>query len=124
MPRVTREIAMQLVPFIKSVNFTFDLSDKAARSGYEFVKQLYTSKVLKVNPNLQAAITQTPKSPPTLSATFLDGSTFNLNTSQSTLSDIRSIIFEKAQDAEDMLEDSGKADDKKDAKGGAKGGKK
>ena len=121
MPRVTREIAMQLVPFIKNISFTFDLSDRTARSGYEFVKQLYTAKVLKVNPNLQAIITQTPNSPPTLAATFLDGSTFNLNTGQSSLSDIRSIVFERAQDAEDVLEDSGKADDKKDAgKGGAK----
>ncbi len=127
MPRVTRDIAMQLVPFIKSISYTFDLSDKTARSGYEFVKQLYTAKVLKVNPSLQAKLIETPMSPPTLVATFLDGSTYNLNTSQNTLSEIRSIIFDRAQDAEDVLEDSGKDDKKggdKDAKGGAKGGKK
>ena len=125
-PRVTREIASTLIPFIKSIALTGRFWDPFSKSAYEFYRQMDAKKVKKINPNIAISFTEfdDPNQIPTLKAEFIDGTKLEIQTKGLSSADLRYNIFSMAEEVEDKLDDADGDVDEGPKKGGDKKGKK
>ncbi|RYH28584.1 hypothetical protein EON65_11615 [archaeon] len=125
-PRVTKEVAATLIPFIKNITLTGRFWDPYSKSAYEFYRQMNTKKVKKINPNIVISFTEfeDPNQIPTLKAEFIDGTKLEIPTKDLTSADLRYNIFSFAEEVEDKLDDADGDDEEGPKKGGDKKGKK
>lgn len=125
-PRITREIATTLIPFIKSISLTGRFWDPYSKSAYEFYRQMDAKKVKKINPNIVISFTEfeDPSQAPSLKAEFIDGSKFEIPTKGLSSADLRYNLFSLAEEVEDKLDDADADDEEGPKKGGDKKGKK
>jgi len=130
--RVPRAVAKELVQFIKRVEVRANFWDPTAKSAFEFGRQMSSPKLAKLNPQFACSMSvHSTDAAPEVLAEFMDGSKLKLSTSGKTCADLRAALFEKAEDAEEVVERAGggggaaasKGADKAGAKGGGdKGG--
>lgn len=123
--RVPRHIAKELIQFIKKVNVRANFWDPKAKSAFEFSRQMSSPKLKKINTTYSCTLTTYhTDEPPTVEAEFLDGTKLSLSSLDKTCAELRSVIYEKAGEAEETMEKTGAAPGGKQstADAGAKGG--
>lgn len=130
MPRVPKHIAMELIQFVKKVHVKAHYWDPNSRSAFEFARQMSSPRLKKINPALEVIMEslETLK-PPVLEVEYLDGNKWEKETTGLHATDLRSMLYESAADAEDKVGDKSDGGDSKIGKadigkGGGKGGAK
>lgn len=126
MSRVPRTLAMELIQYVKKIEVRANFWDPHAKSAFEFARQMSSPKLKKKNPtyDFKFEVHDTDE-PPVVMAEFLDGTKWVSPTREYKCSELRSELYSKASDAEEVLEASGggKDEDSAGGKGGAsKGG--
>ena len=103
--RVPKQVAMELIAFVKRVELRASFYDPKATSAFEFARQMSSPHLQKKNPNYECLMVRQIDEdfPASLKAEFSDGSVFETETSGHTAADLRSLFFEKAEDAENAL---------------------
>lgn len=130
MPVVSKKMALELVKFLKRVDIKGDFFDPLSGTVFEFARQMQSPNILKSNPNFECKFTFEKGQKPFIKAEYKDGQIWEMDVTGYKINDIRSEIFELAEDiqeTEEMEGDGGTDDsDTKSSKGGkgAKGGKK
>lgn len=128
MPRVTKEIAHQLIQVVKKIDVRLNYWDGKSRNSLEFARQMMSPKLKKTNASYDCVLElHDDDEPPTVKAEFMDGTKWAFISEGFKASEIRNELYAKAEEIEEVMErTSGKAgDDGADnAKKGGKGGKK
>lgn len=114
-PRVPKIVAHDLIQYAKNLNVTAHAFSPASISAMEFHRQMNSPKLHKINPSFECKLNllKSLDSPATVSAEFLDGSKWELESAAHSAAELRSMFFEKAALAEDSLGDSDPAGGKK-----------
>jgi len=130
--RVPRHIAKELIQFVKRVEVRANFWDPSggAKAAFEFGRQMSSPKLLKLNASYSCdVLPHSTEAAPVVEAEFLDGSKVVLEVQGKTCADLRSALFDKASEAEEVLESKGAGGAGGGAggaaaasKGGAKGG--
>jgi len=103
--RVPKTVAMELIAFVKRVELRANFYDPKATSAFEFARQMSSPHLQKKNPNYECLMVRQPNEDfaASLKAEYSDGSVFETETGEHTAADLRSLFFEKAEDAENAL---------------------
>ena len=108
MPRVPKHIANELIQFVKKVHIKAHFWDPNSRSAFEFARQMSSPNLKKINPSLEVILEKIEElAPPTLHVEFLDGNKWDKPTTGLKATDLRSLLYESASDAEDKVGDKG-----------------
>ena len=106
MPRVPKNIAVQLIPFVKKIEVTANYWDPKATSAFEFARQMGSAKLIKFNPTLSVQLNRTTSmDPPFIHVEFTDGTSWDTETFPTKAVDLRNELYSRAEDAEDAIED-------------------
>ena len=106
MPRVPKHIANELIQFVKKVHVKAHFWDPNSRSAFEFARQMSSPNLKKINPSLEVILEKVEVlAPPTLHVEFLDGNKWDKPTTGLHATELRSLLYESAADAEDKVGD-------------------
>ena len=100
MPRVPKTIAKELIQFVKKVEVRANFWDPIGKSAYEFGRQMSSSKLAKSNTAYECNMIVLPNdstAAPSVTAEFLDGSKWQVDTGDYTCNDLRSLFYEHAE---------------------------
>ena len=122
-----KHIANELIQFVKKVHIKAHYWDPDSRSAFEFARQMSSPRLKKINPSLEVILERLDTlKPPVLEVEYLDGNKWEKGTTGLHATDLRSLLYESAADAEDKVGDKSDSGDgkvgKADVKGGGKGG--
>lgn len=82
--------------------------DSTARSAFEFARQMSSPRLVKANPLFKCSFEPDTERKqfvvPTVVATYVDNSTLQLDASEYTALEMRSVLFQKASDVEIQME--------------------
>jgi hypothetical protein len=103
--RIPKQVALELIAFVKRVEVRANFFDPKGKSAFEFARQMSSPLLQKKNPNYECVMLKQPQEDftATLKAEFSDGSIFETETSPYTAADLRSLFYEKAEEAEDSI---------------------
>lgn len=102
MSRVPKHIASELITFVKRLEIKANFWDDRAKSAFEFNRQMSSRKLKKINPTLEIVFeTHNNHDPPIIKAEFLDGSKWEIDSSNFKSAEIRAMFYSKASDAEE-----------------------
>ena len=108
MARIPRQVAQELIKYVKRLDVKFNYWDEGSRSANEFARQMDSPKLRKINPTFEFSLDlHDKKDPAVVIAEFLDGSKWQQQTAGFKASDLRSEFYSKAAEAEDSIERSG-----------------
>ena len=108
MARISRQVAQELIKYVKRIEVKFNYWDEGSRSANEFARQMDSPKLRKINPTFEFSIDLHDKQEPAVVvAEFLDGSKWQQCTAGFKASELRSEFYSKAGEAEDAMERSG-----------------
>jgi hypothetical protein len=110
MSRVPKHIASELITFVKRLEIKANFWDERSTSAFEFSRQMSSRKLKKIHPSFDFVFeNHNNENPPLIKAEFVDGSKWEIDSSNMKAVEIRAMFYGKASDAE---ESSGN-DDKK-----------
>jgi hypothetical protein len=106
MPRIPKQVALQLIPFIKRIEIRANYWDPNAVSAFEFARQMMSDRLKKANPTLHVElIRHETKEAPKLHIEFSNGTVWDTDTFPVHAIDLRNEMYIRAEDVEDSLED-------------------
>ena len=106
MGRIPKQIALQLIPFVKRIEIRAHYWDPNSVSAFEFARQMMSDRLKKANPALHVELIRLEKiETPRLHIEFLNGSVWDTDTSAIHAIDLRNEMYIRAEDVEDALED-------------------
>ena len=109
--RIPKRIAQELIQYVKTIQVVASYQDPASKSAYEFARQMQSPSLLKVNPSLSVVVdnpSATPPPNPRIRVEYNDGSVWEEDTSGYKLPQLRSMFYEKAEEAEEQSMQRGK----------------
>jgi hypothetical protein len=125
--RVTKTVAMELIQYVKKIEVKAHYWDPAAKSAFEFARQMDSPKLRKKNPAYDCQfIPQGPEfAPATVEVEYVNGSKWFTHTDTLQLPELRAELYGRAEEVEDAIERAGGGkDDAPAGKEAAKKGKK
>jgi hypothetical protein len=108
MPRIKRNVAMDLILYCKKLHVFADAGNlQKSISALEFARQMSSPKLKKQNPAFECDYFFTRTGEPSyFIADYVDGTTLRMNTADHICQDLRDIFFEKALEAEEYCDDN------------------
>lgn len=110
-PRITKEVASRLLPFANKLVVTGGFTDPAAKSAYEFYRQMSGRSSMRANASFQVDLIEVEADakgaikPPSIKAEFANGAVLEMPTTGTTCSDLRLAFFTKCEEVSDHYED-------------------
>jgi hypothetical protein len=103
--RVPRQLAMDLIAYVKRLEIKAHFWDPEAKSAFEFARQMSSKHLVKKNATYECVMLrqESPEFVPKLKAEFIDGSVLEMETRKQTAADLRALFFEKAEEAEEVI---------------------
>ena len=124
MNRVTKEVSLELIKYVKSVGVRVNYWDPKASSALEIARQMTSKRFKKVNPSLKVELQLHEDSDPgVMKVEYVDGKVWETQTGEHKASDLRRELFMHARLVEDMVEETGdgQMDDSEAEQAGGKG---
>lgn len=107
MGRIPKQIALQLITFVKRIEIKANYWDPNAVSAFEFARQMMSDRLKKANPTLHVElIRHDTKEAPKLHIEFSNGTFWDTDTYPIHAIDLRNEMYLRAEDIEDLLEES------------------
>ena len=94
MPRLTKALALDLIVFAKKLSVRANYFDRKATSAFEFVRQMNSPNLKKVNPSFEVSFVEDVEfeKPAQLRAEFIDGAVWETETGSFKASDLRNEV--------------------------------
>ena len=106
MVRFTKDVASQLITFVKRIEVKGNYWDPTSVSAWEFARQMGSPNLLKFNPKLVVELERTDTfNQSCLMVEFTDGTIWKTDTGAINAADLRNELYTRAEDCEDALED-------------------
>ncbi len=103
--KITKELAMELIPFAKKLHVSANYWDPTAKSAFEFCRQMASPKLKKKSPSFDVEMVYHElNKAPTLYAEFSDGSKWNTETTDLSSAQLRLAFYERAMIVEELAE--------------------
>ena len=94
MNRVTKEVSLELIKYVKSVGVRVNYWDPKASSALEIARQMTSKRFKKVNPSLKVELQLHEDSDPgVMKVEYVDGKVWETQTGEHKASDLRRELF-------------------------------
>lgn len=105
MPRISRQMAFDLISFVKRIDVSLNVHHPTATSALEFFRQMDSKRLKKKNPEYQCAVSLHGDDVDSkVKVQFSDGSTWETSTKDYQCSELRGEMYLKAQEIEEAME--------------------
>lgn len=104
--RIPKQIALQLIPFVKRIEIRANYWDPNSVSAFEFARQMMSDRLKKANPALHVELFRhDTKEAAKIHIEFSNGTVWDTDTYPIHAIDLRNEMYLRAEDVEDALED-------------------
>jgi hypothetical protein len=111
MPRIPRQIAFNLIQYVKKVEVSANIWHDSATSALEFHRQMTSKRLKKINPEYDCnLILHSREEDSIIKVSFSDGTVWETSTAEYKCSDLRGEVYMRAEGIEEDIERS-EADD-------------
>jgi len=103
--RVSKVLSLELISYVKKLEIRANFFNKDSVSAFEFARQMSSHNLVKKNSTYECVMFRQPDVSyvPNMKVEYTDGSIFEMPTVNQTAADLRALLYEKAEEAEEAM---------------------